>query len=65
MILLNTLLVEQQQNFRKSIMSYQKIVFLVANNQLKANDDKCHLGLSSREENAAIQIKNYTIRNTY
>ena len=65
MILLNTLLVEQQQNFRKSIMSYQKIVFLVANNQLKANDDKCHLCLSSREENAAIQIKNYTTRNTY
>ena len=32
------------------------------NNQMKANDDKCHLLLSSPDDNAVIQIKNSTIK---
>ena len=32
---------------------------------MTANDDKCHLILSSSEEGAAIQIEEPRIRNTY
>ena len=33
-----------------------------ANNQMKANDDKCHLVLSSPEDDIAFQIENSTIK---
>ena len=33
-----------------------------ANNQMKANDDKCHLILSSPDDSAVIQIENSTIK---
>lgn len=35
---------------------------LFSNNQTKANNDKCHLNLSSPEEGATIQIENPTIK---
>ena len=35
---------------------------LLANTQMKANDNKCHLILSSSEEDAAIQIKESTTK---
>ena len=44
-------------SFRKSILSYQKIVFWFASNQMIARDNKCHLILNSSEEDAAIQTE--------
>ena len=51
----------------------KKLFSWFANNQMIANDDKCHLILSSSEEDAAIQIeesrmkclKVKKLRNTY
>ena len=36
--------------------------FFLANNQITANDDKCHLILSCPEKNAAIQIEESIIK---
>ena len=40
----------------------KKLFSWFANNQMKANDDKCHLILSSSEEDAAIQIEESRIK---
>ena len=42
----------------------KKLFSWFANNQMIANDDKCHLILSSLEEDAAIQIEESTIKCT-
>ena len=42
---------EVLENLTKKLFSW------FANNQMKGNNDKCHLILSSPEEDAAIQIK--------
>ena len=39
----------------------KKLFTWFANNQMKANDDKCHLLLSSPDDSALIQIENSTI----
>ena len=39
----------------------KKLFSWFANNQVKANDDKCHLFLSSSEEDGAIQIEELRI----
>ena len=40
----------------------KKLFSWFANNQMKANDDKCHLILSSPEDDIAFQIKNSTLK---
>ena len=40
----------------------KKLFSWFANNQMKANDDKCHLILSSPEDDIAFQIENSTIK---
>ena len=40
----------------------KKLFTWFANNQIKANDDKCHLLLSSPNDSAVIQIENSTIK---
>ena len=40
----------------------KKLFTWFANNQMKANDDKCHLLLSSPDDSAVIQIENSTIK---
>ena len=40
----------------------KKLFTWFANNQMKANDDKCHLLLSSPDDSALIQIENSTIK---
>ena len=40
----------------------KKLFTWFANNQMKANDDKCHLLLSSPDVSAVIQIENSTIK---
>ena len=40
----------------------KKMFSWFANNQMKANDDKCHLILSSPEDDIAFQIENSTIK---
>ena len=40
----------------------KKLFTWFANNQMKANDDKCHLLLSSSNDSAFIQIENSTIK---
>ena len=40
----------------------KKLFTWFANNQMKANDDKCHLLLSSPDDSSLIQIENSTIK---
>ena len=40
----------------------KKLFTWFANNEMKANDDKCHLLLSSPDDRALIQIENSTIK---
>ena len=40
----------------------KKLFSWIANNQMKANDDKCHLILSSPDEDAVIQMEESTIK---
>ena len=40
----------------------KKLFTWLANNQMKANDDKCHLLLSSQGDSALSQIENSTIK---
>ena len=40
----------------------KKLFTWFANNQMKANDDKCHLLLSSADHSSIIQIENSTIK---
>ena len=40
----------------------KKLFTWFANNQMKANDDKCHLLLSSPDDSSIIQIENSTIK---
>ena len=40
----------------------KKLFYWFGNNQIKANDDKCHRILSSYEEDAAIQIEESRIK---
>ena len=40
----------------------EKLFTRFANNQMKANDDKCHLLLSSPDDSSMIQIENSTIK---
>ena len=40
----------------------RKLFTWFANNQMKANDDKCHLLLSSPDDSSLIQIENSTIK---
>ena len=56
----HTLLVAQQQKLHLSCLT-KKLFSWFANNQMKANDDKCHLILNSSAEDAAIQAEESTI----
>ena len=40
----------------------KKLFTWFANNQMKANDDKCHLLLSSPDDSAVIQIEDSTLK---
>ena len=40
----------------------KKLFACFANNQMKANDDRCHLLLSSPDDSAVIQIENSTMK---
>ena len=50
-------LYHESRSFRKSVLSYQKLVFLVWKQSNDCKDDKCHLILSFPEEDAAIQLE--------
>ena len=64
MIPSHTLLIAQQQKEALENLSCltKKLFSWFTNNQMIANNDKCHLMLSSPEENAAIQIEESRIK---
>ena len=62
MTALHTLLVALKQKSENLSGITKKLFTWFANNQMKANDDKHHLLLSSPDDSSLIQIENSTIK---